>query len=57
MDRLANEIREARRVVEEANARDLRRGIKRTYIVLAAAIWLVSLTLLVYLAHRISRTI
>jgi nitrogen fixation/metabolism regulation signal transduction histidine kinase len=57
MNRLANEIREARRVVEDANARDLRRGIKRTYIVLAAAIWLVSLALLVYLAHRISRPI
>jgi nitrogen fixation/metabolism regulation signal transduction histidine kinase len=57
MDRLAREIREARRAVEDANARDLRRGIKRTYIVLAAAIWLVSLALLVYLAHRISRPI
>ncbi len=57
MDRLTREIRDARRAVEEANARDLRRGIKRTYIVLAAAIWLVSLALLVYLAHRISRPI
>jgi nitrogen fixation/metabolism regulation signal transduction histidine kinase len=57
MDRLTREIRDARRAVEEANERDLRRGIKRTYIVLAAAIWLVSLALLVYLAHRISRPI
>jgi nitrogen fixation/metabolism regulation signal transduction histidine kinase len=57
MDRLTREIRDARRAVEEANARDLRRGIKRTYIVLAAGIWLVSLALLVYLAHRISRPI
>jgi nitrogen fixation/metabolism regulation signal transduction histidine kinase len=57
MDRLTREIREARRAVEEANARDLRRGVKLTYIVLAAAIWLVSLALLVYLAHRISRPI
>jgi nitrogen fixation/metabolism regulation signal transduction histidine kinase len=57
MDRLTREIRDARRAVEEANARDLRRGIKLTYIVLAAAIWLVSLALLVYLAHRISRPI
>jgi nitrogen fixation/metabolism regulation signal transduction histidine kinase len=57
MDRLTREIRDARRAVEEANQRDLRRGIKRTYILLAAGIWLVSLALLVYLAHRISRPI
>jgi nitrogen fixation/metabolism regulation signal transduction histidine kinase len=57
MDRLTREIRDARRAVEEANARDLRRGIKRTYVLLAAGIWLVSLALLVYLAHRISRPI
>ncbi len=57
MDRLTREIRDARRAVEDANARDLRRGVKLTYIVLAAGIWLVSLALLVYLAHRISRPI
>jgi two-component system, NtrC family, nitrogen regulation sensor histidine kinase NtrY len=57
MDRLTREIRDARRAVEEANERDLRRGIKRTYVLLAAGIWLVSLGLLVYLAHRISRPI
>ncbi len=57
MDRLTREIRDARRAVEEANERDLRRGIKRTYILLAAGIWLISLGLLVYLAHRISRPI
>ena len=57
MDRLTREIRDARHAVEEANARDLRRGVKRTYVFLAAGIWLVSLALLVYLAHRISRPI
>jgi nitrogen fixation/metabolism regulation signal transduction histidine kinase len=57
MDRLTREIRDARRAVEEADARDLRRGIKRTYVLLAAAIWLVSLGMLVFLAHRISRPI
>jgi two-component system, NtrC family, nitrogen regulation sensor histidine kinase NtrY len=57
MDRLTREIRDARRAVEEANERDLRRGIKLTYVLLAAGIWLVSLALLVYLAHRISRPI
>jgi nitrogen fixation/metabolism regulation signal transduction histidine kinase len=57
MDQLAREIRDARALVEEANGRDLRRGVKLTYVVLAAGIWLVSLALLVYLAHRISRPI
>jgi nitrogen fixation/metabolism regulation signal transduction histidine kinase len=57
MDRLTREIRDARRAVEEANQRDLRRGVKRTYVLLAAGIWLVSLAMLVYLAHRISRPI
>jgi nitrogen fixation/metabolism regulation signal transduction histidine kinase len=57
MDRIAREIREARAAVEAANARDLRKGVKLTYILLAATIWLVSLALLVYLAHRISRPI
>jgi nitrogen fixation/metabolism regulation signal transduction histidine kinase len=57
MDEVAHEIRDARAAVETANARDLRRGVKLTYILLAAGIWLVSLALLVYLAHRISRPI
>jgi len=57
MDRLTSEIRDARHAVEAANARDLRVGVKRTYVLLAAIIWLVSLALLVYLAHRISRPI
>src|SRR5207244_11720037 len=57
MDRLTKEIREARAVVEAGKERDLRRGLKLAYVLLAAAIWLVSLMLLVYLAHRISRPI
>jgi nitrogen fixation/metabolism regulation signal transduction histidine kinase len=57
MEHVTHEIRDARGAVEAANARDLRTGVKRTYIVLAAAIWLVSLGLLVYLAYRISRPI
>ena len=57
MERITREIRDARAAVEVANARDLRKGVKLTYILLAAAIWLVSLALLVYLAHRISRPI
>ena len=57
MDQVASEIHDARAAVETANARDLRKGVKLTYILLAAGIWLVSLALLVYLAHRISRPI
>jgi nitrogen fixation/metabolism regulation signal transduction histidine kinase len=57
MDRITREIRDARRAVEQANTRDLRRGVKLTYVLLAAAIWLASLGLLVYLAYRISRPI
>jgi nitrogen fixation/metabolism regulation signal transduction histidine kinase len=57
MDHVTREIRDARSAVEAANARDLRKGVKLTYILLAAGIWLVSLALLIYLAHRVSRPI
>jgi len=57
MDRLTREIREARGIVEAGKGRDLGRGLKLAYVLLAAGIWLVSLALLVYLAHRISRPI
>ncbi|HTS66826.1 MAG TPA: ATP-binding protein [Candidatus Acidoferrales bacterium] len=54
MEAIAREIREARAAVAEANTRDLRKGVKLTYILLAAGIWLLSLAVLIYLAHRIS---
>jgi nitrogen fixation/metabolism regulation signal transduction histidine kinase len=57
MQQLDREIREARAVVRDVRERDLRRGVKLTYILLAASFWLLSLGLLVYLAHRISRPI
>ena len=59
MERLTvdREIRDARALVDQANGRDLRRGFKRAYVLAAAGIWLMSLALLVYLAHRISRPI
>ncbi len=57
MDRLTDAIRHGNRMVLLANERDLRRGIKLAYILAAALFWLVSLTLLVYLAHRVSRPI
>lgn len=57
MERLAREYRDARAAVERANSRDLRRGFKLVYTLLAASIWLVFLVLLVYFADRVSRPI
>jgi nitrogen fixation/metabolism regulation signal transduction histidine kinase len=57
LERLSREIAGARRVVERAKGRDLRRGFILTYALLAASIWLLSLVLLVFFAHRISRPI
>ena len=57
MERLREQYGAARRVVERERERDLRRGFTYTYSVAAAAIWLTSLALLVYLAHRVSRPI
>jgi len=54
---LAGEYRQARETVDRARGRDLRRGLLYTFASLGAAIWLLSLALLVYLAHRISRPI
>ena len=57
MDRLAREIRSAREIVEKRESRDLLRGFTYTWLLLAASVWIVSLVLLVYLAHRISQPI
>jgi two-component system nitrogen regulation sensor histidine kinase NtrY len=57
MERLMKQYADARSVVDTARGRDVRRGVRLAYVCLAAALWLVSLGLLVYLAHRISRPI
>ena len=57
MDRLTREIRDARDIVEAGKYRDLGRGLKLAYVLLAASVWVVALGLLVYLAHRVSRPI
>ncbi len=57
MTRLAEQFRQARQAVEASRARDLRRGLLYTFVLLAAAVWVVSLAALVVLAHRISRPI
>ncbi|MGD0498785.1 MAG: HAMP domain-containing sensor histidine kinase [Bryobacteraceae bacterium] len=57
LERLTTQIREARALVNKAQSHDFRRGFKLGYLLLAAVFWMVSLALLVYLAHRISRPI
>ena len=57
LDQLSSEYRTARETVEKRQSRDLLRGFTYTYVLLAASVWIASLVLLVYLAHRISRPI
>ncbi len=57
MDALERQIHDAGALSEAVKERDLQRGFLLTYIILAASFWLVSLAVLVYLAHRISRPI
>ena len=57
MQSLSKEIAQANALVERELGRDLRRGLQLVYVLLAAGIWLVSFTLLVYVAHRISQPI
>ena len=57
MEELALQYGRARQMVEGALARDLRRGFTLTLVTLVAAVWIVSLLSLVYLAHRISQPI
>lgn len=57
MARLASEYRQARETVTRARARDLRRGLLYTFASLATGIWLLSLILLIFTAHRLSRPI
>jgi len=54
---LRGQIAGAREVVDVARERDLRRGITRWYILAVSSFWLLSLALLVYMAHRTSRPI
>jgi methyl-accepting chemotaxis protein len=57
LDQLSREYSNARAIVEKRQSRDLLRGFTYTYVLLAASVWIASLVLLVYLAHRISRPI
>ena len=57
LDALSREYRAAREIVEKRESRDLLRGFTYTWVLLAASVWIASLVLLVYMAHRISRPI
>jgi nitrogen fixation/metabolism regulation signal transduction histidine kinase len=57
MEQLTDQYRRARGLVAVSEVRDLRRGFTITLILLVAAVWLVSLVSLIYLAHFISRPI
>jgi two-component system, NtrC family, nitrogen regulation sensor histidine kinase NtrY len=54
---LRSQIAAARELVDVARQRDVRRGFQLYYILAVSTMWLLSLALLVYLAHRISRPI
>jgi nitrogen fixation/metabolism regulation signal transduction histidine kinase len=56
-ERLKRQIGLARDLADATQERDLRRGFRLTYILLATSFWLISLVLLVYMAHRVSRPI
>ena len=57
MGQLSDQLRETRRLVEESDARDLRRGFTLTLLVLLGAAWIVSLVPLILIANRVSRPI
>ncbi len=57
MDDLSAQIRAASERVDQNRTHDWRRGFRLVYGLTTAAIWLVSLALLVYLAHRVSQPI
>ena len=57
MDRVTRQIRQARELAERVQGGNLRRGFTYTWMLLAAATWLVSLSLMLYSARRIGRPI
>ena len=57
LERSRGQIGDARALAAAARERNLPRGLKLAYLVLAASLWVLALALLVYLAQRISRPI
>ncbi len=56
-EKLSREYASARQVIETSQRRDFRRGLSGTLLVIVAALWLVALGALIYLAARISRPV
>jgi len=57
MLKLASEYAQARSFLETTHLRDLQRGFTRTFLLMAAGIWVFTLIGLIYWAHHISRPI
>ncbi len=54
MNRLSAQIRTARELVNGQQSRDLRRGFIYAWVLTASMVWLASLAILAFLAHRVS---
>ncbi|MEO7143132.1 MAG: ATP-binding protein, partial [Bryobacteraceae bacterium] len=57
MDRLSRQYARARKLVADSRSRDWRRGFIYTVASVSGVIWLASMAVLLYWAHRISRPI
>src|SRR5579885_1150678 len=57
MDDLTDQIAAARASLRNSAVHDIRRGFNSTLLLVVSAVWLSSLAALIYLAHRISRTV
>lgn len=57
MSELFEQYKQARALVADGSARDLRRGFTYTFLGLTGAIWIVAFLALIYFAHRISHPI
>ena len=55
MEQLSTQLRDTRRLVDDIDARDLRRGFTLTLLLLLGAAWLASLLPLIVIADRVSR--
>ena len=57
MEELSDQFRDTRTLVASLTGRDLRRGLTLTLLLLLAAVWIISLAPLYFIAHRISQPI
>jgi len=57
LDQVRREYSQSRGLIQSLSTRDLRRGFFVTGLLVTAAVWILSMVLLVFIAHRISRPI